>query len=75
MALSRATGPAEAKEAVIMARSANVKGAMRNRGGVKKLSTTRPFEGYLKFGAPGSKENRKVGGKVEFGRSDMCPVL
>lgn len=45
MALSRATGPAKAKEAVRMARNAKVKGAMRDRC-VKKLSTTRPFEGY-----------------------------
>jgi len=44
VALSRATGPAEAKEAVRMARIAKVKGAMRDRD-VKKLSTTRSFEG------------------------------
>jgi hypothetical protein len=40
VALSRATGPAEAKEAVRSARNARVKGAMKER-----LSMTRRFEG------------------------------
>src|SRR5579863_1797991 len=49
-----ATGPAEAKEAMTMARRAKVKGAMREQGEVLKLSTTRSFEG---IGAPGSGRN------------------
>jgi hypothetical protein len=53
--LSMATGPAEANEAVRMARRAKVRGAMREmkKGSRDKVTTTRPFEG---IGAPGSRE-------------------
>jgi hypothetical protein len=54
-----ATGPAEAKEAVRIARSANVNGAIgkKEQGEVLKLSTTRSFAG---IGAPGSGRNRDL---------------
>jgi len=55
-----ATGPAEAKEAVRMARRAKVNGAMGEQGEVLKLSTTRSFEGV---GAPGSGRNRNLRGR------------